>query len=71
LIHGARAALPYVAERDTVRAAAARNWEIRKPWGVISIADMLPAPQINDMLHRVMFAMLWESPRNQVLGRVV
>jgi len=24
---------------------------------------MLPAPRINDMLHRVMFAMLWESPQ--------
>ena len=39
-----------------------RNWEILKPWGVISIADMLPAPRINDMLHRVMFA-IWESPQ--------
>ena len=48
---------------SAVRAAAARNWEIRKPWGVISTADMLPAPRINDMLHRVTFAAVWESPQ--------
>ena len=40
-------------------------------WGVISIADMLPAPRINDVLHRVTFAAVWESPRSQVLGQLV
>ena len=39
--------------------------------GAISIADMLPAPRINDVLHRVTFAAGWESPRSQVLGRLV
>jgi hypothetical protein len=32
---------------------------------------MLPAPRINDVLHRVTFAAGWESPRSQVLGRLV
>jgi hypothetical protein len=31
--------------------------------GVISTADMLPAPRINDVLHRVTFAAVWESPQ--------
>src|ERR1700676_2855526 len=57
--------------RAAGRAASARNCEILKPWGVISTADMLPAPRINDMLHRVTFAAVWESPRSQVLGRLV
>src|ERR1700730_847975 len=48
---------------STVRAASARNCEILKSWCVISIADMLPAPRINDMLHRVTVAVVWESPQ--------
>src|SRR6202022_831691 len=56
---------------SAVRAASARNCEILRSWRVISIADMLPAPRINDMLHRVTFATAWESPRSQVLGRWV
>ena len=47
---------------SAVRAASARNCEILRSWRVISIADMLPAPQINDVLHRVTFAAGWESP---------
>jgi hypothetical protein len=31
--------------------------------GVISTVDMLPAPRINDVLHRVTFAAVWESPQ--------
>src|ERR1700731_2498588 len=54
-----------------VRAASARNCEILRSWRVISIADMLAAPRINDLLHRVTFAAGWESPRSQVLGRLV
>src|ERR1700730_5568984 len=38
---------------SAVRAASARNCEILRSWRVISIADMLPAPRINDRLHRV------------------
>src|SRR3981081_220080 len=53
------------------RPASARNCEILRSWRVISIADMLPVPRINDMLHRVTFATAWESPRSQVLGRLV
>src|SRR3984893_16623970 len=34
-----------------------------KYWRVISIADMLPAPRINDMLHRVTFATAWNPPQ--------
>ena len=30
-----------------------------------------PATRINDMLHRVTFATAWESPRSQILGRLV
>src|ERR1700730_18069286 len=56
---------------SAVRAASVRNCEVLKPWGVISTADMLPAPRINDVLHRVTFAAVWESPRIQVLGRLV
>src|SRR5437588_11506155 len=56
---------------SAVRAASARNCEILRSWRVISIADILPAPRINDMLHRVTFATAWESPRSQVLGRLV
>src|SRR6202022_4012178 len=56
---------------SAVRAASARNCEILRSWRVISIADMLPAPRINDMLHRVTFATAWESPTSQVLGRLV
>src|ERR1700736_976286 len=48
---------------SAVRAASARNCEILKSWCVISIADMLPAPRINDMLHRVTVAGVWESPQ--------
>src|ERR1700732_2771429 len=48
---------------SAVRAASARNCEILKSWCVISIADMLPAPRINDMLHRVTVAVVWESPQ--------
>jgi len=48
-----------------------RNCEILRSWRSISIADMLPAPRINDVLHRVTFAAGWESPRSQVLGRLV
>src|ERR1700730_6737973 len=48
---------------SAVRAASARNCEILKSWRVISIADMLPAPRINDMLHRVTVAVVWESPQ--------
>ena len=32
---------------------------------------MLPAPRINDMPHRVTFAAVSESPRSQILGRLV
>jgi transposase len=35
------------------------------------MAGMLLAPRINGMLHRVTFAPLWESPRSQVLRRLV
>src|SRR5208282_1841049 len=56
---------------SAVRAASARNCEILRSWRVISIADMLPAPRINDVLHRVTFAAGWESPMSQVLGRLV
>src|ERR1700730_1082382 len=48
---------------SAVRAAAARNCEILRFWRVISIADMLPAPRINDVLHRVTLAAVWESPQ--------
>src|SRR5258708_976899 len=48
---------------SAVRAASARNCEILKSWCVISIADMLPAPRITDMLHRVTVAAVWESPQ--------
>jgi hypothetical protein len=48
---------------STVRAASARNCEILRSWCVISIAEMLPALRINDMLHRVTFAAVWESPK--------
>src|SRR5439155_8731652 len=56
---------------SAVRAASAGNCEILRSWRGISIADILPAPRINDMLHRVTFATAWESPRSQVLGRLV
>src|SRR5208283_57642 len=56
---------------SAVRAASARNCEILRSWRAISIADMLPTPRINDVLHRVTFAAGWESPRSQVLGRLV
>jgi len=46
---------------SAVRAASARNCEILRSWRAISIADMLPAPRINDVLHRVTFAAGWES----------
>ncbi len=55
---------------SAVRAASARNCEILRSWRVISIADMLPAPRINDMLYRVTFAAGRESTRSQVLGRL-
>src|ERR1700730_15870586 len=42
-----------------------RDCEILRSWRVISIAEMLPAPRINDMLHRVTFEPAWESPRSQ------
>ena len=47
----------------SLRAVSAHNCEIRKPRGVISPADMLPAPRINDVLHRVTFAAVWKSPQ--------
>src|SRR5208282_3010439 len=56
---------------SAVRAASARNCEILRSWRVISIADMLPAPRIIDVLHRVTFAAGWESHRSQVLRRLV
>jgi hypothetical protein len=56
---------------SAVRAASAGNHEIRRSWRVISIADMLPAPRINDILHRVTIAAISESPRSQVLGRLI
>jgi hypothetical protein len=56
---------------SAVRAAAAGNCEILRSLRVISMAGMLPSPRINGMLHRVTFAPLWESPRSQVLGRLV
>src|ERR1019366_8381600 len=56
---------------SAVRAASARNREILGSWRVISIADMMPAPRIIDVLHRVTFADGWESHRSQVLGRLV
>jgi hypothetical protein len=56
---------------SAVRAASTRNCEILRSWYVMSIVGMLPAPRINDMLHRVTFAAVWESPRSQVLGRLV
>jgi hypothetical protein len=48
--------------RGVGRPRRRRNCEIRRFWGVVSIADMLPAPQINDVLHRGTFAAVWESP---------
>jgi hypothetical protein len=63
--------ISHIFRASAVRAAAARNCEILRFWRVISIADMLPAPRINDMLHRVTFAAVWESPRSQVLGQLV
>jgi hypothetical protein len=48
---------------SAVRAASARNCEILKSWRVISMTDILPAPRINDMLQRVTFAAVWESPK--------
>src|ERR1700675_3452128 len=56
---------------SAVRAASARNCEILKSWRVISIADMLPAPRINDMLHRVILRAVRESPWSQIPGRLV
>src|SRR5208283_1713503 len=56
---------------SAVRAASARNCEILRSWRVISIADMLPAPRIIDVLHRVTFAAGGESHRSQVLRRLV
>src|ERR1019366_9095027 len=56
---------------SAVRAASARNCEILRSWRVISIADMMPAPRIIDVLHRVTFADGWESHRSQVLRRLV
>src|SRR5476651_761904 len=56
---------------SAVRAASARNREILGSWRVISIADMLPAPRIIDVPHRVTFADGWESHGSQVLGRLV
>src|ERR1019366_9031800 len=56
---------------SAVRAASARNREILGSWRVISIADMLPAPRIIDVPHRVTFADAWESHGSQVLGRLV
>jgi hypothetical protein len=47
--------------RGVGRPRRRRNCEIRRLWGVVSIADMLPAPQINDV-HRITFAAVWESP---------
>jgi hypothetical protein len=46
-----------------VRAASARNFKTLRSLRVISIVGMLPAPRINDVLHRVTFATLWESPQ--------
>ncbi len=48
--------------RGAGRPRRRRNCEICRFWGVISIASMLPAPRINDVLHRVTFAAVWESP---------
>src|ERR1700675_1267527 len=48
---------------SAVRAASARNCKILRSLRVILIVDMLPAPRINDVLHRVTFAALWESPQ--------
>jgi hypothetical protein len=48
---------------SAVRAASARNCEILRSWRVISIADMLPAPRINDVLHRVTFATVEDRVR--------
>src|ERR1019366_826046 len=56
---------------SAVRAASARNCEILRSWRVISIADMMPAPRIIDVLHRVTFADGWESHRSQVLRQLV
>src|ERR1035437_1857282 len=56
---------------SAVRAASARNCEILRSWRVISIADMMPAPRIIDVLHRVTFADGWESHKSQVLRRLV
>src|SRR5450759_3700541 len=56
---------------SAVRAASARNCEILRSWRVISIADMMPAPRIIDVLHRVTFTDGWESHRSQVLRRLV
>ncbi|MGH6811726.1 MAG: hypothetical protein ACREDM_05080 [Methylocella sp.] len=53
------------------RAASARNRETLGSWRVISMTGMPPAPRINGVPHRVTFAAVWESPRSQVLGRLV
>jgi len=39
-------------------------------WRAISIADMLPAPRINDVLHRVTFAAGW-NPKESSSRRLV
>jgi hypothetical protein len=48
---------------SAVRAAAARNREIRRSWRVISMAGMLPSPRINGMLHRLISRAIWDSPQ--------
>jgi hypothetical protein len=41
---------------SAVRATSVHNYEILRSCRVISIADMLPAPRIIDVLQRVTFA---------------
>src|SRR6202022_3088056 len=56
---------------SAVRAASARNCEILKSWWVISIADMLPAPRINDICIESQLRRFGNPPTSQVLRRLV
>ena len=51
--------------------ASARNCEILKSWCVISIADMLPAPRINDICIESQLWRFGNPPTSQVLRRLV
>ena len=53
------------------RRPPARNCEILKSWWVISIADMLPAPQINDICIESQLRRFGNPRTSQVLRRLV